>query len=190
MIGFGVYSVTGMYGSVPKDSAIRLLREAVGMGVNFFDTADVYGRGYGETLLKEAFRGYVSRDDLVIATKVGYDFYTNPSNPTRRYDPEYIESAVRRSVRRLGTTIDLLQVHNPTLEALKSDGLYRALLRLRREGLVAHVGVALGPEVDVYEEAMEALNHSEVETVQFVYNMLEQEPGATIAGEARGGASE
>ncbi|MEB3780716.1 MAG: aldo/keto reductase [Desulfurococcales archaeon] len=183
VISFGVYSLSGMYGHVDHDRALSLLRYAYELGVNFYDTGDVYGRGVAESIVKEALYEYY--DDIVIATKVGYDFYTsNP--PRRRYDEGYLVKAVRMSVERLGKKpIDLLQIHNPPLSELKRDSIYRVARLLKEDGLISHFGIALGPEVDVYDEAMEAISHDEVEVIQLVFNMLEQEPGYTIIREAR-----
>ncbi len=180
-IGFGVYSVTGLYGELGRDRAIDLLRKSFDLGINLYDTADMYGFGLGETILREAFGNDL--EDIVVATKVGYDFYSNKSGkPVRNFDPRYIEYAVRRSVERLGKKpIDILQIHNPTLEALSNPEIFNTLRRLVDEGLIEHVGVALGPETDVYREAVKASEYSEVETMQFVYNILEQEPGYSIA---------
>lgn len=182
VLSYGVYSLTGMYGYVDESEAIKVLTRAWDLGINFYDTADVYGFGLGERLLKKAFGDGVR--DLVIATKVGYDFYLKPM--VRRYDPNYIKYAVSMSIERLGKKpIDLLQIHNPPHEVLRRESLYRTLRELIEEGLVQHVGIALGPEVNVLKEALEALAHEEVEAIQFVYNMLEQQPGRIIASMAK-----
>lgn len=183
-IGFGVYSLTGMYGEVPRSQAVEVLREAWRLGINFFDTADVYGYGLGETLLCEAL-GRETLEEAVIATKIGYDFYSSRP-PRRRYDQGYLLQAARRSMERLcGVPPKLLLLHNPPLETLQDPETWEALARIREEGLALHTGVALGPETDVYHEALEALSHPETEALQFVYNILEQEPGASIAREAK-----
>ena len=180
-IGFGVYSLTGLYGGVGEEEAIELLRYAEGLGVNFYDTADVYGNGYGEELLCKAF-GERGVKRIVVATKVGYDFYSGKTPPPRRYDPEYLLRAVEKSSERLcKKPIDLVQVHNPPLEVLRSKTLWRILEMIRDEGYARAIGIALGPETDVLEHALEALSHEETQALQFVYNMLEQEPGSTIA---------
>jgi aryl-alcohol dehydrogenase-like predicted oxidoreductase len=75
-VGFGVWTVsTGWWGEVDDERSVRLLREARERGINYFDTADTYGSGKGETLLADAF-GHV-RDEVVISTKIGYDFYNH-----------------------------------------------------------------------------------------------------------------
>lgn len=184
-ISFGVYSLTGLYGDIDPERAVRILRRAWDLGVNLFDTADVYSRGYGESILQRAFGPGVR--DLVIATKIGYDIYSPGEKPSRRYDPEYLVFAARKSCERVGKRpIDLVQIHNPPLSVLRSPELYRAMRRLVEDNLALHVGVALGPERNVLEEALEAVSHWEVEAIQFIYNALEQRPGreiASIAGE-------
>lgn len=181
-LAYGVYSLTGMYGSVEPGEAVEVLRFARRLGVEHFDTADVYGNGLGESLVGQAFpRG----EGVFVATKIGYDFYGG-GRPRRRHDREYLEKALRRSLERLGVDrVDLLYIHNPPLEVLEKGEIYRFLSWAKGEGLIGLGGVALGPETDVAEEALEAMSHSEVEAVQFVYNMLEQEPGYTIALWAR-----
>ncbi|MEM2203486.1 MAG: aldo/keto reductase [Sulfolobales archaeon] len=179
-ISYGVYSLTGLYGDVDLDKAIRILRRALDLGINLFDTADVYGKGYGESILQKAFGPGVK--DIIIATKIGYDIYSPGEKFLRRYDPEYLLFAARKSCERVGKKpIDIIQIHNPPLEALRSPELYRTMARLVEEGLALHVGVALGPERDVAREALEALSHREVKVIQFIYNALEQRPGKEIA---------
>jgi aryl-alcohol dehydrogenase-like predicted oxidoreductase len=179
-VSYGVYSLTGMYGEIGVSDAIKILRLAWDLGINLFDTADVYGKGYGEEILRRAFGDGVK--EIVVATKVGYDIYAPGKRFQRRYDPEYIEYAVRKSAERIGKRpIDILQIHNPSLEVLKSPQLYRTLRNMVERGLAEHVGIALGPERDVLREALEAIEHSEVEVIQFVYNALEQRPGREIA---------
>ncbi|MEM0491302.1 MAG: aldo/keto reductase [Acidilobaceae archaeon] len=184
LLSYGVYSVTGMYGYVSRDYAIKILRRAWDLGVNFYDTADMYGFGFGEEIIREAFGSGVK--DIIIATKIGYDFYSSRDKIVRRYDEKYLIYATRKSIERLGKKpIDLIQIHNPPLEILKSRDLYEAMRKLIDEELVEHIGIALGPETNVLNHAFESLKHSEVETLQFVYNMLEQHPGRIIAGEAK-----
>jgi aryl-alcohol dehydrogenase-like predicted oxidoreductase len=133
-VGFGVWTVgTKMWG-VPDndyDTGIRLLRRALELGVSFFDTADVYGDGKGEVLLARAFAG--RRDQVVIATKFGYDFYNHPGvQPGQRerpqnWSPEFIRSACERSLERLQTDrIDFYQLHNPRLDTIRKDDVFTA----------------------------------------------------------------
>lgn len=177
-LSLGVYSVTGMYGRVARDRALRVILEAVSLGITTMDTADVYGRGLGEELVAEAEKTAGRR--LTIITKVGYDFYNN-DRPVPRHEPDYLLWALERSVERLDRPPEVVLVHNPSLSSLRDPSLYRAMERMVEEGLASHAGVALGPETDVLPHALEALRHEEVEVIEFVLNPLELEPGATIA---------
>ncbi len=85
-VGFGLWTVsTGWWGEVDEEKAIRLLRTAYEAGINYFDTADTYGSGLGETLLADAF-GHM-RDEVVISTKIGYDFYNHTTRRGSRSAP-------------------------------------------------------------------------------------------------------
>lgn len=180
-IGFGVYSLTGLYGDINEEEAIELLHYANRLGINFYDTADVYGNGYGEELLCKAF-GERGVRQLIIATKIGYDFYSDKTPPLRRYDAKYLLNAIEKSSERLcKKPIDLVQVHNPPLNVLQNGVLWKVLEKILDDGYARKVGIALGPETDVLEHALIALDHEEAQAIQFVYNMLEQEPGSTIA---------
>ena len=123
-VGFGLWTVsTGWWGEHSDESAIALLREAHDLGITFFDTADTYGEGRGETLLAQAL-GDV-RDDITIATKFGYDIYSpweRKGHVERPHDwsPEYVRYALEQSLARLGTDrIDVYQLHNPRMDAIR-----------------------------------------------------------------------
>jgi len=179
-IGFGAWTIgSDMYGGAHGEDARRLVERAIDLGVNFFDTADVYGRGKSEELLGRLLAG---REGVYLATKVGYDFYSNPAKPPRRYDAEYIEFALRKSAERLGRRPDLIQLHNPPREDLERAAAH--FLRLRG-AWARYVGAALGPEVQVLEEGRAALRAG-YDSIMFVFNILEQEPGRTLAEEGRG----
>ena len=121
VVGFGVWTVsTRMWGVTDEAVRLRLLRRAYEMGVTFYDTADVYGDGLGETILKEALGEH--RDALTLATKFGYDWYTapgeQPGQKERPHDwsPAFVKRACEESLKRLGTDrIDLYQLHNPRI---------------------------------------------------------------------------
>ncbi len=188
-VGFGVWTVgTKMWG-VPMDdydTGIGLLQRALDRGINFFDTADVYGDGKGETLLAQAFPG--RRDEIVIATKFGYDFYQHPGvQPGQRerphnWSPEFVRLACERSLERLGTDhIDFYQLHNPRLDAIRNDDLFAALEQLRDDGKIRTFGAALGPAIDErqIDEAVAAITERGAH-VQIIYNLLEQMLGEKI----------
>jgi aryl-alcohol dehydrogenase-like predicted oxidoreductase len=106
-VGFGVWTVsTGWWGEVDDERSVQLLRQAYERGINYFDTADTYGSGKGETLLADAF-GHM-RDEVVISTKIGYDFYNHTARRGQQERPqdwseEFIRFALEQSLERLDT---------------------------------------------------------------------------------------
>jgi aryl-alcohol dehydrogenase-like predicted oxidoreductase len=189
-VGFGMWTVaTDWWGKVEAPKAISLLRKALDLGVNFFDTADTYGDGRGETLLREALGEW--REDIVIATKFGYDIYSGEpregqTERKQRWDPDFIEYACQQSLKRLGTDhIDLYQLHNPRMEAMASEALWETLECLREEGLIGAYGVALGPAIGWRDEGVRAMEDRGVASLQTVYNLLEQDPGRDFFQVAR-----
>jgi len=193
VVGFGVWTVsTRMWGVTDEAVRLRLLRRAFELGVTFYDTADVYGDGLGETILTEALGAH--RDELTLATKFGYDWYTapgeQPGGRERPHDwsPVYIKRACEASLKRLGTDrIDLYQLHNPRVEALRQDDLFAALEELKAEGKIRHYGVALGPAIDIRqaEEGAVAFRTRQMTSVQIIYNLLEQMLGPDVFEAAR-----
>jgi aryl-alcohol dehydrogenase-like predicted oxidoreductase len=192
-VGFGVWTVsTKMWGITDDAFGIGLLRRALELGVNFYDTADVYGDGKGETLLADALSA--RRDEIVIATKFGYDFYNHPGpQPGQRerphdWSPEFARRACEESLKRLRTDrIDLYQLHNPRLDALRRDDLFAALEDLKAQGKIRSYGAALGPALKAdrqIEEGLYCIAHRHA-PVQIIYNLLEQVLGAALCPVAR-----
>jgi aryl-alcohol dehydrogenase-like predicted oxidoreductase len=186
-VGFGVWTVgTTMWGITDEAVGIRLLQRAFDLGITFYDTADVYGDGFGETILAKAFAG--KRDQVVYATKFGYDFSTHPGvQPGQRerpqdWRPAYVRRACEESLRRLETDrIDLYQLHNPRVTALQRDDLFAELQQLRAEGKVRHYGATLGPAIDPrqVEEGRYCVAERGMIT-QIIYNLLEQQIGRPL----------
>src|SRR5207245_2443709 len=119
-IGFGAWAIGGnahgnSYGPTEDGTSIAALRRAVDLGVNFIDTADVYGWGHSEEVIGEALVG--RRDDVHLATKVGGDFYHG--GVRMNFDDGYIAFALERSLKRLRTDhVDVYQLHNPPAELM------------------------------------------------------------------------
>ncbi|WP_291767496.1 aldo/keto reductase [Caldivirga sp. UBA161] len=175
-IGLGAWFIGGMYGEVTIDEAKAIIRRALDLGINVFDTADVYGNGLSERILGEELMGY----DAYVFTKVGYNIYEGKgSKHTQLFTPDYIRYAALQSIRRLGRSVNLLQLHNPPLDVIRSSNIHETLLELVKEGYVEHIGVALGPEVNVLNEGLAAIE-SGYESIMFVFNILEQEPARTL----------
>ena len=179
-VGFGVWSVaTGWWGKVEKADAVRLLREARELGVTFFDTADTYGEGYGEELLREAFPK--ERASIVVGTKFGYDLDApragHHKERPQRWDAEFVRAAVEKSLRRLGTDyVDLYQLHNPRLDAVRNDELFTLLDALVQEGKVRWWGTALGPDIGWRDEGDASMAERRAPSMQIIYSIIEQQP--------------
>jgi aryl-alcohol dehydrogenase-like predicted oxidoreductase len=188
-ISFGVWTVaTGWWGKVEKADAIRLLREAKEAGINLFDTADTYGQGYGEEILREAFGS--QRNEVLIGTKFGYDIHADRTGfqkeRPQRWDPEFVRKACEDSLRRLGSDhIDLWQLHNPRQENIRDDALFAVLDDLVREGKVRHYGTALGPDIGWRAEGDASMAERKVESVQIIYSIIEQQPARYFFEKAR-----
>ena len=182
-VGFGTWTlVTDWWGRT--DDPHDMIKAALDAGINFFDTAPVYGvDGAGETILRD-YLG--ARDEIVLTTKVGYDIEAERTRDqgARPYDwrPESVRRQVDASLARLGTDhIDLLQLHNPRIEPIVDDELWETLVALRTEGKVRELGVALGPAIGWVEEGNRSVDDRPIATLQTVFNVLEQEPGLTFA---------
>jgi aryl-alcohol dehydrogenase-like predicted oxidoreductase len=180
-IGFGLWTLaTNWWGEKTDAEAIALLHEARDLGINFFDTADTYGDGRGETLLKDAFGS--NPEGIVYATKFGYDIYAQ--NPEARrgqrelphnFAPEAVRHACEKSLERLGVdAIPIWQIHNTHMDAVRNDELWQTLDELKDEGKVLHVGVAVGPANGWLTEGLAAVRHRDVATLQIINNILEQ----------------
>lgn len=192
-VGFGVWTVgTSMWGISDRSVGINLLQKAFEWGVTFFDTADVYGDGNGETILADALSNH--RDEILIATKFGYDFYNFPGlQPGQRerphdWSPAFLRKALEETLRRLKTDrIDLYQLHNPRLDAIRKDDLWAELDTLKAEGKIRMIGNALGPALQPdrqAEEGIESVNLRQA-APQIIYNLLEQPLGEAIFPVAR-----
>jgi aryl-alcohol dehydrogenase-like predicted oxidoreductase len=185
-VGFGVWTLsTGWWGDVDEARSVRLLKSAFEKGINYFDTADTYGSGLGETLLADAFGGM--RDQVVISTKIGYDFYNHTQRRGQQERPQewsddFIRFALEESLKRLGTDyIDFLQLHNTKMDAIENDELFELMQEFKREGKIRSYGVALGPRIGWLEEGVKAMReHDDLAGVQMIYNLLEQDPGRAL----------
>jgi aryl-alcohol dehydrogenase-like predicted oxidoreductase len=191
-IGFGVWTVATTWWGV-KDEAfgIRLLQQAFDLGITFFDTADTYGNGLGETILAKALGPH--RDALTIGTKFGYNFYDHTARRGHEelpqdWTPAYLRRALEESLRRLGTDrIDVYQLHNPRLEALQRDDLFAELDALKAEGKIRSYGPALGPAIAERQiaEGAYAIERRQADLVFIIYNALEQMLGVPLFPLAR-----
>lgn len=186
-IGFGNWTLASDWWGVVDDKQ-GLLHAALDAGITFFDTAPVYGQGgLGESMLAPLLQTH--RDEIVLTTKGGYDIDAprqHPGQSERPQDwrPESMAGQLEASLRRLETDyVDLYQLHNARLAPILDDDLWAELERLREQGKVRELGVALGPAIGWVEEGLQSLRRRPIASLQTVFNVLEQEPGLTFAAE-------
>jgi aryl-alcohol dehydrogenase-like predicted oxidoreductase len=194
-VGFGTWTLsTGWWGEKSDAEAVTLLRRALDEhGVTFFDAADSYGNGRSERQLATAFRG--RRDAVVYGTKIGYDIYDQAAASSRRGQAElpqrlerdYMRLAVDRCLERLETDrIDVLQLHNVKMEHVRTPEIWETLRELKREGKILAWGAAFGPAIGWLYETVELLEREpDIDTIQMIWNILEQHPGTAMIEAAR-----
>ena len=171
-VSFGAWAIGGTWGDVQDDDSIGALHKALDLGVNFFDTADVYGDGRSERLLARLRRE--RSEPFYVATKAGRRLspHTAPG-----YNRENLRGFVERSLRNLETeAIDLLQLHCPPTEVFYMPEVFDALDELKKEGKLRHYGVS----VEKVEEALKAIEYPGVQSVQIIYNILRQRPAELL----------
>ena len=194
-IGFGTWTVsTGWWGEKTDAEAVSMMRGALDEhGITFFDAADAYGNGRAERQIADAFRG--RRDEIVIGTKIGYDIYDEVALASRRgqqelpmrTDPAFMRMAVDRCLERLETDyIDVLQIHNAKMEHVRDPELWGTLRDLQREGKIKAWGAAFGPAIGWLYESVELVEREpDINTIQMIWNVLEQHPGSAMIEAAR-----
>jgi aryl-alcohol dehydrogenase-like predicted oxidoreductase len=190
-IGFGAWTI-GMdwwNKKIDDDEAIRMLKKAYDLGINFYETADVYGKGKSERLLAQAFKD-VHNDDIIYSTKWGYDIYNaeqiGHNELPQKHNPEFLHHALQQSLNRLHVDyIDVYSLHNPKMTAILDDQLFESLDSLVRAGKIRSHGVALGPAIGWEEEGLLALQKRNITCLQTVYNILEQDPARSFFDQAR-----
>ena len=162
------------WGEVDDQESIRAIRRGFDLGVRFFDTADTYGAGHSERLVGRALAGHL--DEVVIATKFGHTFDDDGSRRGHGVDvsPDYIRSACRASLRRLGVeAIDLYQLHVGSLPDAQSDAVVETLEELQREGSIRQFGWSC----DVAAQAQRWAERGTCAALQFICNVFTETPG-------------
>jgi aryl-alcohol dehydrogenase-like predicted oxidoreductase len=177
-VGFGGWAIGGEgWGHVSEEDSLAALARAHGLGVNFFDTADVYGHGHSEELIGLAL-GEV-RERVLIATKASVDF-TRGEPARHNYQPDYLREALERSLERLRTTyVDLYQLHNPPQKLARDDRVWEALAELRAEGKTRFFGISARTSNDALAYLRADREGGEPgkfgDTLQVAFNLLDQE---------------
>jgi aryl-alcohol dehydrogenase-like predicted oxidoreductase len=167
-IGFGAWAIGGDWGDVPEEDALAALHAAADAGVNFIDTADVYGDGRSEKIIGRFIAERPER--IYVATKAGRRL--NPHN-AGGYNRDNLNRFVERSLKNLKVDcLDLLQLHCPPNEVYYNPGVFQILDDLAERGLITHYGVS----VEKVEEAIKATEFPGVQSIQIIFNLFRQRP--------------
>ena len=176
-ISFGTWAIGGTWGTVRDQESLAALHRALDLGVNFFDTADVYGDGHSERLLARLRRE--RSEPFYIATKAGRRLTPHIAGG---YNRENLTGFVERSLKNLETeTIDLLQLHCPPTEVYYMPEVFDILNDLVKAGKIRYYGVS----VEKVEEALKAIEFPDVQSVQIIFNILRQRPADLFFKEAK-----
>jgi aryl-alcohol dehydrogenase-like predicted oxidoreductase len=168
-ISLGTWAFGSEWGAVSDEESYATLNRAIDLGVNFLDTADVYGDGRSERLIGRLLKDR-PHDEIFVATKAGRRL---DPHTAEGYDHDHLSAFVERSLENLGVeAIDLLQLHCPPNDVYRQDETFEALDRLQAAGKVKNYGVS----VERVEEARMALSYPGVKTVQIIFNIFRQKP--------------
>jgi len=177
-IGFGAWAIGGSWGTVDDETSMRALHAGIDAGINFIDTADVYGDGRSERLIARLRRerpGEIIR----VATKAGRRL---PAQTCAGYSRENLVGWIDRSLSNLETdAIDLLQLHCPPAALYHQAEVFGMLDDLVRAGKVRYYGVS----VETVQEALDAMQHPNVQSIQIIFNMFRLKPAEAVWAEAR-----
>jgi len=167
-ISFGAWAIGGDWGSVDEEESLAALQRAVDLGVNFIDTADVYGDGRSERLIAKLRRD--RREEVVVATKAGRRLSPHTADGYNRVN---LTAFVERSLRNLKSeTLDLLQLHCPPTEVYYRPEVFGVLEDFVKQGKIRYYGVS----VEKVEEGLKAMEYPGVQSVQIVFNVFRQRP--------------
>jgi aryl-alcohol dehydrogenase-like predicted oxidoreductase len=175
-ISFGAWAIGGTWGEVDDRQSLAALHRAVDLGVNFFDTADVYGDGRSEQLLARLKRE--RKEEIIVATKAGRRLDPHTADG---YNAANLGRFIDRSLRNLEVeALDLLQLHCPPTEVYYRPELFEALDEFVRQGKVRYYGVS----VEQVEQALKAIEYPGVQSVQIIFNIFRQRPADLFFREA------
>ena len=177
-IGFGAWAIGGTWGPVEDEDSLKALHRALDLGVNFFDTADVYGNGHSEKLLARLRKE--RNEPFYVVTKAGRRL--NPHVAEGYKDRAKMTAFIERSLRNLETdALDLVQLHCPPTEVYYMPEVFGILDDLVQQGKIRYYGVS----VEKVEEALKAIEYPNVQSVQIIFNILRQRPADLFFQEAK-----
>ncbi len=183
-IGFGAWAIGGKdWGKTDDEISKKAIHAALDKGVNFIDTADVYGYGHSEDLIAQVLKERGGKKDVIIATKAGSDFYQQEEKdeegkhiPRRNYKKDYLIFAAEQSLNRLKVDcLDVLQLHSPSTDLLENDEPWEALETLKQQGKIKQAGLSILSFKET-EQAFLLDKHKDIlDCIQVRYNILERE---------------
>ncbi len=176
-ISFGAWAIGADWGEVDDRESMAALQRSVDLGVNFIDTADVYGDGRSERLVAELRKQ--RPEPIYVATKAGRRL--NP-HTADGYNRKNLTAFVERSLKNLQTeTLDLVQLHCPPTEVYYRPEVFGVLDDLMKAGKIRYYGVS----VEKVEEALKALEYPNIQTVQIIFNIFRQRPAELFFEQAK-----
>ena len=177
-VSFGAWAIGSAWGATDDAESIAAMHRCIDLGINLFDTADVYGDGHSERLISRILRERPDADVRVI-TKAGRRL---PKQVVEGYTKENLTAWIDRSLQNLSVeTIDLVQLHCPPTEVYYRPEVFEALDDLVAAGKIRHYGVG----VEKVEEALKAIEFPGVQSVQIIFNMFRHRPAELLFREAK-----
>ncbi len=175
-ISFGAWAIGGSWGNVDDSESLAALNRAIDAGVNFIDTADVYGMGHSERLIAQLKRD--RKEEIVVATKAGRRL---PSQAVEGYNRANLRTFIEDSLRNLAVeSLDLVQLHCPSTDVYYRPEVFGILDDLVAAGKIRYYGVS----VERVEEALKAIEYPNVQTVQIIFNCFRLRPSELFFAEA------
>ena len=176
-ISFGAWAIGGGWGNVSDAESMAALHKAIDSGVNFIDTADVYGMGRSERLIAQLRRE--RSEPIVVATKAGRRLSPHTAGG---YNERNLTAFVEDSLRHLSTDcLDLVQLHCPPTDVYYRPEVFGALDRLAEAGKIRYYGVS----VERVEEALKAIEYPGVQSVQIIFNCFRHRPAELFFEQAQ-----
>jgi aryl-alcohol dehydrogenase-like predicted oxidoreductase len=176
-ISFGAWAIGGAWGTIKDEESIAALHKAIDMGVNFIDTADVYGDGRSEQLIAKLRKE--RSEEIIVATKAGRRLDPHTADG---YNRENLTKFIERSLKYLEVdALDLVQLHCPPTEVYYRPEVFEVMDDLQKQGKIKHYGVS----VEKVEEALKAIDFPNVKTVQIIFNMFRHRPADLFFEQAK-----
>jgi len=182
-VGFGSWGISGRdWGKTDDETSSRAIHAALDAGVNFIDTADIYGFGHSEELIRQVLDERSDRDKITVATKAGNNFYPynnkdfklSPIN--HDYSVKHLVFAAEQSLKRLDVEVlDILQLHSPDTDILERDEPWMALENLKKDGKIMHAGWSVQSFMETEQAHILERHHALIDVIQVRYNLLERE---------------